>query len=149
MGLWIGFDLQAEIETGGDNNSTALHFAALKGKEAVAAQLLQAGASVSAVSNGGLTPLHIVALNGKSSIANLLLQTNASPTAVKKDGRTPSQSANHQGHGDIAVMLLEAEQAAALKLERIPLVTLPLYTPRNIFKPSLWCCGLVLIYRLR
>ena len=91
MVLWIGFDLQAETEAGCGNNWTALHFAAWKGKEAVAAQLLQAGASVSAVTNGGWTPLHIAALNGKSSIANLLLQANASPTAVNKDGRTPAQ----------------------------------------------------------
>ena len=49
MVLWIGFDLQAEIEAGDVNNCTALHYAAVYGKEAVAAQLLQAGASVSAV----------------------------------------------------------------------------------------------------
>ena len=82
MVLWIGFDLQAEIEAEDDCNWTALHFAAWKGKEAVAAQLLQAGASVSAVTSYGRTPLHIAAYNGKSSIANLLLQANASPTAV-------------------------------------------------------------------
>ena len=84
MVLWISFDLQAEIEAGGDYNSTALHYAAWKGKEAVTAQLLQAGASVSAVTSYGQTPLHIAAYNGKSSIANLLLQANASPTAVDK-----------------------------------------------------------------
>ena len=82
--LWIGFDLQAEIEAGGDYNSTALHYAAWKGKEAVTVQLLKAGASVSAVTSYGQTPLHIAAWNGKSSIANLLLQANASPTAVDK-----------------------------------------------------------------
>ena len=113
--MWIGFFLQAEIEAGDDYNSTAPHYAAIYGKEAVAAQLLQAGASVSAVDNVyGSTPMHLAAYIGKSSIANLLLQTNASPTAVDKDGRTPSQSAKHQGHGDLAVMLLEAQQAAAL-----------------------------------
>ena len=84
-------------------------------KEAVAAQLLQAGASVSAVNDYGSTPLHIAAWNGKSSIANLLLQANARPTAVDKNGDTPAQSAKHQGHGDLAAMLLEADQAAALK----------------------------------
>ena len=85
MVLWIGFDLQADIETVGGNNSTALHYAAGYGKEAVAAQLLQAVASVSAVDNVyDQTPLHYAALNGKSSIANLLLQANASPTAVDK-----------------------------------------------------------------
>ena len=114
--LWIGFDLLAEIEAGGDYNWTALHFAARFGKEAVAAHLLQAGASVSAVDNvDGSTPLHYAALNGKSSIVNLLLQANASPRAVNNDGDTPAQYAKQRGHGDLAAMLLEAEQSAALK----------------------------------
>ena len=113
--LWIGFDLQAEIEAGGGDISTALHYAAAYGKEAVAAQLLQAGASVSEVTSYGQTPLHWAAFYGKFSIANLLLQANASPTAVDKFGYTPAQNAKLQGHGDLAVRLLEAEQAAALK----------------------------------
>ena len=115
MVLWIDFDLQAEIEAGGDYNSTALHYAAYEGKDAVAAQLLQAGESVSAVTANGWTPLHLAARYGKSSIANLLLQANASPTAVNKNGDTPAQWAKQQGHGHLAAMLLDAEQAAALK----------------------------------
>ena len=116
MVLWIGFDLQAEIKAVDDSNWTALHLAAWKGKEAVAAQLLQARASVSAVDNVyGSTPLHTAAYNGKSSIANLLLQTNASPTAVNKDGRTPAQYAKQHGHDLLAARLQEAEQSAALK----------------------------------
>ena len=101
MVLWIGFDLQAEIEAGGENNSTALHYAAWFGKQAVAAQLLHAGASVSAVDNGGWTPLHWAAYYGKSSIANLLLQANARPTAVNNDGSTPAQLAKQRGRGDL------------------------------------------------
>ena len=62
MVLWIGFDLQAEIEAGGGDNSTALHYAAIYGKDAVAAQPLQADASVSAVDNVYVsTPLHLAA----------------------------------------------------------------------------------------
>ena len=109
MVLWIGFDLQAEINADDDYNSTALHYAAIYGKEAVAAQLLQAGARVSAVDNvDGSTPMHLAARYGKSSIANLLLQANASPTAVDKNGDTPAQYAKQRGHGDLAAMLLEA-----------------------------------------
>ena len=115
MVLWIGFYLQAEIEAGGDYKWTALHFAAMFGKEAVAAQLLQACARVMAVDDYGWKPLHIAAWNCKSSIANLQLQANASPTAVDKYGRTPAQRAKHRGHGYLEAMLLEAEQAAALK----------------------------------
>ena len=147
--LWIGFDLQAEIEVRYDTNWTALHYAAVYGKEAVASQLLQAGASVSAVDDYGLTPLHWAAWNGKSSISNLLLKVNASPTAVDKYGKTPAQFAKQWGHDDLAARLLVAEQSAALKRERIPLVTLPLYMDRNFFKPSLRCCVLVLICRPR
>ena len=106
--------MQAEIEAGDNDNLTALHFAAYCGKEAVAAQLLQAWENFSAVNNVyGQTPLHWAAGNGKSSIANLLLRANASPTAVNKNGRTPAQYANERGHGDLAAMLLEAVQAAA------------------------------------
>ena len=115
MVLWLGFDLQAEIEAGGEYNSTALLYAAYEGKDAVTAQLLQAGASVSAVTNGGWTPLHLAAYIGKSSIANLLLQANANPTAVDKYGKTPAQLAKQYGHGDLAARLLETEQAASLK----------------------------------
>ena len=70
------------------------------GKEAVAAQLLQAGASVSAVNDYGWTPLHYAAHKGETSIANLLLQANASPTAVNKYGYTQAQDAKQQGHED-------------------------------------------------
>ena len=87
----------------------------LEGKEEVASQLLQAGASVSAVTANGPTPLHLAARNDKSSIANQLLQANASPTAVDKGGRTPAQRAKHNGYGDLTARLLEAERAAALK----------------------------------
>ena len=73
MVLWIGFDLQAEIEAVGGSNWTALHYAAMYGNEAVAAQLLQAGASVSAVDDYDSTPMHLAAVKGKSSIANLLM----------------------------------------------------------------------------
>ena len=116
MVLWIGFDLQAEIEVVCGSNWTALHYAAMYGNKAVAAQLLQAGANVSAVTDyNGSAPLHYAAYYGKSSIANLLLQANASPTAVDNGGRTPAQYAKRRGHGDLAARLLEAEQAAALK----------------------------------
>ena len=143
--MWIASDLQAEIEAVDDTDLTPLNYAACYGKEAVAAQLLQAGASFSAVIDNGRTPLHWAAWNSKYKTANLLLQANASHTAVNKYGRTPAQRAKQYSHGDLAVMLLEAEQAAALKCERILLVTIPHYTPRNFFKPSLWCCGLILI----
>ena len=140
MVLWIGFDLQAEIEAVGANNWTALHLAAYYGKEAVAAQLLQAWASVSAVDDHGHTPLHVAASYGKSSLANLLLQANASSTAVDKNGNTTAQDAKQHAYGDLAARLLKAEQAAALKCERIPLVTLTLYTQRNFLNPL---CGAV------
>ena len=91
MVLWIGFDLQAEIEAVSGNNLTALHNAALNGTEAEAAQLLQAGASVSAVTDYGSTPLHTAAFYGKSSIANLLLQPMPAPRPLTSTA-TPRRS---------------------------------------------------------
>ena len=114
MVLWIGFDSQTEIEAWDNTNWTALHYAAWKGNESVAAQLLQAGASVSAVNDYGRTALHLAARHDKSSIANLL-HANACPTAVDNGGYTPAQRAKQWGHGDLAARLLEAEQAEALK----------------------------------
>ena len=82
MVLWIGFDLQAEIVAVCGSNWTALRFASWKCRDAVAAQLLQAVASVRAVDDGGQTPLHLAASYVRSSIANLLLKANVSHTAV-------------------------------------------------------------------
>ena len=83
-------------------NRTALHIAAWKGQEAVAVQLLQAKASVTAVDNDGWTPLHRAAYNGEAQVVDLLLQANASPTAVDKDGRTPTRVAKQRGHTELA-----------------------------------------------
>ena len=95
-----------------ETNWTALHWAAAKGKEAVAAQLLQARASVTAVENNyESTPLHYAAAYGKAQVVDLLLQAKASPTAVDKFGLTPAQRAEQGGHTDLAARLRQAEQA--------------------------------------
>ena len=62
-----------------EDNEAALHFAAGNGKDAVAAQLLQANASVTAVDNNGWTALHLAAYNGKAQVVDLRLQARASP----------------------------------------------------------------------
>ena len=56
-----------------EGNATALHKDAWNGKEAVAAQLLQANASVTAVDNNGWTALHTAAAYGKAQVVDLLL----------------------------------------------------------------------------
>ena len=95
-------------------NLTALHWAAWKGKEAVAVQLLQAKASVTAVDTiYGWTALHWAAANGKAQVVDLLLQARASPTAVAKNGRTPARVAELDGHTDRAARLRQAEQATS------------------------------------
>ena len=97
-------------------NDTALHYAAWYGKDAVATQLLQANASVRAVTSvNGSTPLHLAAYQGHAVVVDLLLQANADPTAADKYGYTPARYAEQGGHKDLAARLRKAEQAAAAK----------------------------------
>ena len=72
--------------------------AAIKGKDAVATQLLQANANVNAANNFGSTPLHTVANNGHGVVVDVLLQANADPAAVNQYGVTPAQDAERGGH---------------------------------------------------
>ena len=81
----------------------------------MATQLLQANASVAAVTVNGYTPLHWAADQDHAVVADLLLQANADPTAVAKNGYTPARRAEQCGHKDLAARLRKAEQAAAAK----------------------------------
>ena len=71
--MWIGFDLQAEIEAGDDYNST-LHIAAYNGKTSIANLLLQTNASPTAVNKDGYTPAQSATHQGHGDIAARLLE---------------------------------------------------------------------------
>ena len=107
---------QAEIEAVNNNGGlTAIHFAAWKGKDAVATQLVNANVNVNAVDNSGNTPLHDAAVNGHAIVADLLLCAGANPKASNKSGKTPAQYAEQEGHRELAERLRQAEASAASK----------------------------------
>ena len=60
-----------------------MHFAALKGHEAVVQMLLKAGADVNAVDKkNGSTPLQLAASKGKMAVVQMLLKAGADVKAV-------------------------------------------------------------------
>jgi ankyrin repeat protein len=75
---------------------TALHWAALEGRNDAATELLRMNASVFAVDRNGQTPLHLAAMNGSETLVNTLLAAGAPRTARDNDGHTPREIAESQ-----------------------------------------------------
>lgn len=119
--------IELVIEDGADVNAkdadgmTALHIAAMHGKENAVLVLLQNGANVHAQTVpprefsrkwdrkflGGRTPLHWAAVEGYEAVVNLLLDHDADPGAKSTTYRTPLQEAIMNGHGNVARSLIE------------------------------------------
>ena len=97
-----------------NGGSTALHWAAMEGKDSVATQLVNVNANVNAVNNFGDTPLHWAAFYGHAIVADLLLGAGANPKAANKSGMTTAQDAEQQGgHSELAELLCQAESRVA------------------------------------
>jgi uncharacterized protein len=96
---------------------TALHLAAFFGREAVAAELLERGADVSAVARNSLRvqPLHSAAAGGHTAVARLLLEHGADPNARQEGGFVPLHAAAQARNDELYKLLLAsgADQDAA------------------------------------
>lgn len=75
---------------------TALHWAALEGRNDTATELLRMNASVFAADKKGQTPLHLAAMKGSEAVVNTLLSAGAPRTARDNDGLTPREIAEAQ-----------------------------------------------------
>lgn len=75
------------------NNITALHFAAIKDRKAIAKLLLEKGANVNAKNKNRVTPLHFAAYEGHEDIVQLLIEKGADVNAKNKDKKTAAQVA--------------------------------------------------------
>ena len=72
-----------------------LHFAAYRRDPSIANLLLQAGATVDAVTYDGWTALHWAASNGKIQVVEALLNAGADKAVKDKYGETALDNAQH------------------------------------------------------
>jgi len=90
--------------------SSALLWAASRGKNAAVKKLLVERANVQAVDGHGRTPLLLAATNGHEAVAKLLLATEGvNPEFKDPDGRTPLLLAAMNGHEAVVKLLLATE----------------------------------------
>ncbi|CEL94752.1 unnamed protein product [Vitrella brassicaformis CCMP3155] len=88
--LKAAIDGDRSLVSGRDSQGmTALHFAADRGHEAMAAYLIQQGSPIDAQDDNGETPLHIAVLAEQAGIVRLLLSRGASSTIKNNDNQDP------------------------------------------------------------
>ena len=104
---------------------TALHLAAFFGHLEATARLLEAGASLAAVSRNPLanTPLHAAVAGGHTDVALLLIEAGADVHAVDSGGHTPLHIAAESGNTAIVKALLDrgADPHAVDREDKTPL----------------------------
>lgn len=89
-----------------DGKLAPLHWAALRGKEAVVRLLLDYGMSPNITAAGGVTPLYLAVYNGSLNPARLLLENGADVKAVNSDRDTALLRAINEPAEEALVKLL-------------------------------------------
>lgn len=87
---------------------TPLLYSADRGDSRITKILLEAGADVTAVSDGGVTALHISAKRGHLPVTTLLIKAGADLEASDIDGYTPLLLASQLGNHGVVDALVEA-----------------------------------------
>jgi ankyrin repeat protein len=98
---------------------TALHYAAFFNHPSLAEYLLQAGASVNAVSRNNMKvmPLHSAVATGAVEVVRLLIAHGADVNARQQDEFTPLHGAAENGNIEIVQMLLAANASVNSRKE--------------------------------
>ena len=92
---------------------TVLYYALCRGENtienrvAIAQYLIEKGASVGPIFEGGITPLHWAAEGGHEFCVKLLLERDADPNCESKRHETPLYEAARNGHEACVRLLLE------------------------------------------
>ena len=95
------------LDTGDLNMSTAQHWAAENGHEAVVRLLLENGAGVDVKSSNGRTALNEAAAGGHEAVVRLLLENGAGVNVRDRSGRVALHWMAASGHEAVVRLLLE------------------------------------------
>ena len=95
-------------QAGGPEGWTPLMVAAFHGFSGVVGVLLNKGASVSIVGDGGVSALHLSAREGHVMVAKLLVRAGANMEAGDSQGDTPLNDAAERGQYEVMRALIEA-----------------------------------------
>jgi hypothetical protein len=97
-----------------EDNTTALHIAALEGNTDLAELLLTNNAPVNAADSKKQTPLHLAMFSGNRTVAELLLDHGAEINARDLAGRTAMHLVARKGDREMVEFLLERKADATL-----------------------------------
>lgn len=97
-----------DIDTQDGDGDTALHAAALHGRENAAGRLIHHHASTTIKAKDGNTPLHSAAAKGAAPIVRLIAENGGKMDDVNGQGRTPLHRVAQFGHPEAAKILLDA-----------------------------------------
>jgi ankyrin repeat protein len=96
-----------DIDDGGIDGTTALHWAAKRGDAETVAALLKRGALPDVANRYGVTPLRVAAEEGSVVVVEALLKAGADAGAVRKEsGDTPLMMAARSGHAAVVRALI-------------------------------------------
>ncbi len=95
-------DMNAAVEAKDKNGRAALHYAAGRGHEDVARQLLTEKAEVDAKDRNEQTALHFVARGGHKNVVQLLVDHGADIDASDKDRWTTLHFSAGMGHEEVS-----------------------------------------------
>lgn len=84
-----------------------MHYSSRKGYYEACKLLIENGANLNAVTNGGVSSLHRACMMGHENIVNLLLSKNACTLTRDEDGQTALHRAAINGHIRIVEILLK------------------------------------------
>lgn len=97
----------ANVTAADPDGSTALHWAAQRNNDEIAAALLAAGAKPDIKTRFNMTPLALAAMNGNAKLIARLLDAGADVNGTSSEGQTVLMTAALQGNPDAVKLLIQ------------------------------------------
>lgn len=97
----------ASVRAADPDGATALHWAAIRDNEEIAAALLAAGAQAEVKTRFNVTPLSLAASNGNVKLITRLLDAGADAKGTSLEGQTVLMSAALNGNPDAVKLLIQ------------------------------------------